>query len=187
MKYCLCCGEDVPFNRIVREGNQELTCIHCGFVLDVKMEEEISAVECIITSDDAPLIRELLKGMLVKKGFARTVIATENGQECMMAFNKRLAEDLPVEMVILDLEMPVMDGITAARIMRSIEQKYQASPTPILFFSARKCDDQLKRQIGMFLPASYVNKGSSDDPDQLLERIDRLATYLLKKKNPAAA
>ncbi len=104
-----------------------------------------------------------------------------------MAFNKRLAEDLPVEMVILDLVMPVMDGITAARIMRSIEQKYQVDPTPILFFSARKCDEELKRQMKMFLPASYVNKGASGEPEQLLERIDQLVTYLLKKQNPAAA
>jgi CheY-like chemotaxis protein len=182
-KHCLCCGEDVPYNRIAREGNTELTCVYCGFVLDVKEEEPSKISDCIMIADDIPFIRELLKGMLLKKELARTVIASENGQEFVVAFNKRLAENLPVDMAILDLEMPVMDGVTAARVMRSIEEKYRLARTPILFFSSLKCDDALKKQLAVFAPASYVNKGASTDPAHLVERIDQLVTHLFSRRS----
>jgi CheY-like chemotaxis protein len=85
-------------------------------------------------------------------------------------------------MVILDLEMPVMDGISAARMMRALEGKYQVTRSPILFFSARKSDEALKKQLGVFSPASYVNKGTSSGMDGLVERVDQLVTHLLNKK-----
>lgn len=178
-KYCICCDEEVPYNKIVREGKVELTCIYCGFVLDVTIEEEFPMVECIITADDAQLTRELLKGMLLKRKLTKTVVSVEDGQEFVSAFTKRLARNQPVDLVILDLEMPVMDGITAARVMRSVEEKYQSVRVPILFFSAQKCNETLKRQLGMFAPASYVNKGNANDPVHLVERVDQLAAYLL--------
>jgi len=181
VKFCVCCGEDVPYSRIKRDEKEELTCVYCGFVLDIA-EGQSQAASCIVTVDDSSSVRDLLKGMLVNKGIAQTVIASENGQEFIGVFNKRLADHQPVDMVILDLEMPVMDGISAARMMRSMEDKYQTKRTPILFFSARKCDDSLKKQLGIFTPAVYVNKGPSTHPDDLVNRIDQLVTYLLNER-----
>jgi CheY-like chemotaxis protein len=149
--------------------------------LDVDVEAQCSAANCIITADDSSFVRELLKGMLIKRGLARTVIAVENGQEFIAAFNKCMVGNESVEAVILDLEMPVMDGITAARTMRVIEEKYQVKRIPILFFSARKCDDALKQHLDTFSPAVYINKGSSTDPAGLTERVDRLITHILQK------
>lgn len=178
-KHCICCGESVPYNRITREGNLELTCVYCGFVLDVEAKTISGGAQLVITADDSQLIRELLKAMLETKGLARTVIATENGQAFIDAYTGRIAEKQAVDLVVLDLEMPVMDGISAARLMRSIEEKAEARRTPILFFSGRKCDDHLKRQLGIFAPASYVNKGGSADPSDLADRVDRLVNHLL--------
>ncbi|MFY9271062.1 MAG: response regulator [Candidatus Manganitrophaceae bacterium] len=180
-QFCLCCGEDVPWNRITRGGNEELTCIYCGFILGAKPLPAPSA-KCIITVDDVAFVNDLLKGMLVNKGLAETVMTAGNGQEFVALFNTRLANHQPVDMVILDLEMPVMDGIAAARMMRALEGKYQVTRSPILFFSGRKCDDALKKQLGLFAPASYVNKGTSTKFEDLVERIDQLVTYLLNKK-----
>jgi CheY-like chemotaxis protein len=149
--------------------------------------EGLSASDCIITSDDAELTRGLLKATLLKKKLTHTVLSTENGQEFIKVFTKRLAEKQPVNLVILDLEMPVMNGIMAARVMRAVEQKVGGTPVPILFFSARKCDDELRKQLSLFTPAVYVNKGNDTDPDKLMERIDRLVGYLLQKQESTAA
>lgn len=185
-KYCLCCGERVPFNKIMRDGKSEKTCVFCGFVLDVAIEEEDRIAACIVTADDAELTRELLRGMLLKKKLAKSVVTTENGQQFVSSFTKRMAENLPVDLVILDLEMPVMDGITAARVMRAIEGNYSTAKVPILFFSARKCDEALKQQLSIFSPASYVNKGNESDPAKLAERIDQLVGHLLAKRQPSS-
>ncbi len=184
-KYCLCCGENVPWNRITRDGNEELTCIYCGFILDQKPLPAKTA-KCIITVDDAAFVNDLLKGMLTNKGLADTVLAAGNGQEFITLFNARLAAHQPVDMVILDLQMPVMDGITAARMMRALEAKYQVAKSPILFFSAQKADEALKKQLGVFTPASYVNKGTSSGMDGLVERVDQLVTHLLNKQRATA-
>lgn len=186
-KYCLCCGERVPVNTITRHGKLEKTCVYCGFVLDVAMADEGSTADCIVTADDAELTRDLLKGMLLNKKLAQSVVTTVNGQEFIAAFTKRLAASEPVNLVILDLEMPVMDGITAARVMRAVEAKYGPAKVPILFFSARKCDEALKRQLSLFSPASYVNKGSDSDSEKLVERIDQLVGYLLNKRETSAS
>ena len=37
-RFCVCCGEEVPYNRIARDGTTELTCQYCGFVLDVNIK-----------------------------------------------------------------------------------------------------------------------------------------------------
>lgn len=184
-KFCICCGESVPWNRILRDGNEELTCIYCGFLLGAT-PQTAAAAKCIITVDDAAFVNDLLKGMLTEKGLADTVISAGNGQEFVGLFNARLAAHQPVDMVILDLEMPIMDGIAAARVMRTLETKYQVAKAPILFFSGRKCDDPLKKQLGVFTPASYVNKGSSTKMDGLVERVDQLVNHLLSKKKATA-
>jgi len=137
---------------------------------------------CIIISDDAELTRGLLNATLINRKLTQTVLSTENGQEFIKVFSKRLTDNQPVDLVILDLEMPVMNGIMAARVMRTIEQKVRVKSVPILFFSARKCDEELRKQLSIFSPAIYVNKGNETDPAKLMGRIDRLVEYLLEKK-----
>lgn len=177
-KYCLCCGENVPVNTITRDGNIELTCTYCGFVLDVAKPNARRTLACVLTADDSEFTRELLKGLLVKRELAKTVIATENGQACVTEFTKQIAAGHPPDLVILDLEMPVMDGVASARIVRSVEATFRKDTTPILFFSARKCDEALKRQLALLAPASYVNKGADGDPAQLIERVGQLMSRL---------
>lgn len=184
-KYCICCGENVPVNTITRDGNIELTCIYCGFVLDVAKpaahraaEEPTEIPTYVLTADDSTLTRDLLRSMLLKHELAREVESVADGQAFIAAFTNRLTEGRGVTLAILDLNMPVMDGITAARLMRTVESKFGPSKTPILFFSAQKSDEHLKRQLELLAPARYVNKGSDGDPEQLIQRIGELIADL---------
>ncbi|MBS1114873.1 MAG: hypothetical protein H6Q94_602, partial [Nitrospirae bacterium] len=63
--------------------------------------------------------------------------------------------------------MPVMDGLTAARMMRSLEAQNSSRAVPIIFFSAEKTDDNLKKQMETLGHANYMNKGTEPDPDAL--------------------
>ena len=214
-KWCLCCGEDVALNRIVREGQTDFACINCGFVIEVargplspsvesvpaqdrppseeplpppeptQFQETSIYADCIITVDDVRSVGDLLKKTLLKNKLAREVIGIQNGRDFIKVINQRLSENLPVDLVILDLEMPDMDGFSTARIMRALEEKHQSGRTPIIFFSARKCDNAFKRLLHGLAPARYIYKGIGTDTDDLLKRVKQLVAYLLRKLGEA--
>ena len=64
--------------------------------------------------------------------------------------------------------------------MRAIEKALNINPTPILFFTAYKCDENFKKIFSFCEPAKYVNKGVSSTPDQLASRIAQVVERLLK-------
>ena len=182
-KYCLCCGDMVPYNYVERHERRELTCAYCGFTLDVQKLWEPSGVSegYVLVAEDSKYVRDVIADVLKTKNFSSNVMAFENGLELITAFSKLVSEKGVVAMAIIDLNMPVMDGITAARTIRAIEAQHKVSATPIVFFSASKADDALKAQLELLSPASYMNKGSDPDPDKLAERVEQLAGYLMEK------
>ncbi|MEK6777405.1 MAG: response regulator [bacterium] len=182
-QYCLCCGENVPTDTVYHDGNMEITCLYCGFVLGLKGNETQNTADCILTADDSSTIRNLMTQILKEKRLAREVLAFENGMTFLAEFNKRISSTQAINIVILDLQMPVMDGLKAAMTMRAIEKKTCLSKkTPIIFFSARKCDEPLKKLLSQCTPAVYFNKGEAPDPTAIADRINQLVSYILSKQ-----
>ena len=64
----------------------------------------------ILTADDHPLIRDGLAAVLRAQGGLQVVAEAANGEEAIEAY-ARLRPDI----VLMDLRMPVMDGLTATR------------------------------------------------------------------------
>lgn len=192
-RYCLCCGEEVRFNRIERNERIELTCVYCGFLLSVEDEAiltiqepsstpESERLHYVLVTDDSKFTRKIIKDLLMDKNLADEVMEFENGLELTSAFAKLVAEKKPIDVAIIDINMPVMDGLTAAKIIRSIESQNGIPHVPIAFFSAVKADDNLRNQMEMLAPANYVNKGSDPDPDKLAERVEQLLSYFIHMK-----
>ena len=75
--------------------------------------------------------------------------------------------------------MPVMDGIATARTIRAIEAQHRLQKVPILFFSSARATDDLKKQLSLFTPAVYMNKGSDSAPARLAERVDQLINTII--------
>lgn len=77
----------------------------------------------ILVVDDEPQIRRSLQVNLENKGYAVFTAAT--GEEALEAIARRMPD-----VVIVDLVLPTMDGITLTRHIR------EQSPVPIIFLSA---------------------------------------------------
>jgi DNA-binding NarL/FixJ family response regulator len=71
----------------------------------------------VLLADDHALVREGVKGLLEREGFEVAGQAS-NGHELL-----HLAQKLQAEVAILDVGMPVLNGIDAARELRRISPK----------------------------------------------------------------
>jgi DNA-binding NarL/FixJ family response regulator len=74
------------------------------------MTDTADAPITILTADDHPLIRDGLAAVLRVEGGLQVVAEAANGEEAIEAY-ARLHPDI----VLMDLRMPVMDGLTATR------------------------------------------------------------------------
>lgn len=91
-------------------------------------EEDLRPLKILMAEDNEDNSR-LVKAFLKKTSFKLT--AVENGALALDEF-KRGDWDL----VLMDMEMPVMDGLTATRAIREHERLNQLKPTPIIALTA---------------------------------------------------
>lgn len=82
----------------------------------------------ILVVDDDASIREILSTQLERLQFS-TVTAAD-GEEALRLFKKERPD-----LVLMDVMMPRMDGLTACQKMRAMEKR--GARTPILFLTAR--------------------------------------------------
>lgn len=80
----------------------------------------------ILVVDDNPTLRQLISVQLQMSGYH--VVEAENGRAAVDAL-KRGCPDL----ILMDIQMPVMDGLDTTRVIRSIRELCQM---PIIAFSA---------------------------------------------------
>jgi len=179
-RYCLCCDEEVSYNVLERNENRELTCIYCGFTLDVQQTPGAASTRsgCILIAEDSKFTRKIMEDLIKDKELASDVMGFDDGLGLVTAYSGLLSEGREVDLAIIDLNMPVMDGFTAARAIRALEVQHKAEKVPIVFFSAVKADENLKKQMATLDPAGYVNKGSDPDPEKLVDRVEYLMGYL---------
>jgi CheY-like chemotaxis protein len=181
-KYCLCCGVQVPFSVIEDHDKCEERCIYCGFVLDTQMAGPL----CLkvekghaLIADDSKYTRKMIKEILEEKNYSGHIGSFENGAELVSAYGKMLSEKKHVHVAIIDLNMPIMDGMKAAMTLRTLEAQADSSKVPIVFFSGVKADEDLKRKLREMRPAVYLNKSADPDPDKLAKRIEDLVSFIV--------
>ncbi|MBN8484035.1 MAG: response regulator transcription factor [Sphingomonadales bacterium] len=121
----------------------------------------------VLLVDDDPHIRQLLAFAFDKAGFA---VAEAGDGEAALAEVARVLPDL----VVLDINMPRMDGLEVCRRLRS------QGEVPVLFLSSR--DDEFDRVLGIELGADdYVTKPFS--PREVVAR----ANAILRRSAPKPA
>lgn len=82
----------------------------------------------ILVVDDVAINRKLIEGQLGRSGCK--IYGASNGKEAL-----QLLMEHPVDVVLMDLQMPVMDGLEATRAIRNLEEHTVAS-VPIIGVTA---------------------------------------------------
>jgi DNA-binding NarL/FixJ family response regulator len=111
---------------------------------------ETSALIRLLLADDAPQVLHDLHQLLELTGLIQIVAEARNGQEAV-----RLAAELSPDAILMDLEMPGMDGYTATH---EIKSRLPAPRVVILSVHAGSQERQRAQTAGA---DEFVVKGAS--------------------------
>jgi chemosensory pili system protein ChpA (sensor histidine kinase/response regulator) len=125
-------------------------------------EEEIAQAPLVLVVDDSLTVRKITSRFLQREGFR--VTTARDGIEALEA----LEDELPAVM-LLDIEMPRMDGFEVARHVRA---SGVTRDLPIIMITSRTADKHRQHADELGVNA-YMGKPYQED--ELLEEINRLA------------
>jgi len=118
----------------------------------------------VLVAEDMSINQLVIQTMLVKAGHEVTL--TANGEQAVAAAGKKL-----YDIILMDIEMPVMDGIEATRLIRGMEGP--ARNVPIIAVTANAMPEQIVeyRKAGV---TGHIAKPINRE--ELLATISRVAT-----------
>lgn len=119
----------------------------------------------ILLVEDHPLNTMVAKGLLEKKGFE--IVHAENGKLAVELFKKNVPHFF--DAVLMDIRMPVMDGIEATKKIRALDRS-DAMTIPIIAMTANAYEEdrQQTKAAGM---AAHLAKPI--DPSLLFETLNQ--------------
>ena len=126
----------------------------------------MAAKTTILVVDDAPMHQKLIERILGNHVDARMIFAS-NGSEAVKIFMRE-----PISLILMDMEMPVMDGYTATRYIRNLPN---GKDVPIVAITANVGATERTRCLEAGCTA-YIQK-----PFQKENLIGTTEEYLKKK------
>lgn len=94
----------------------------------------------VLLAEDHPVNRKVVEMILASIG--AEITSAVNGEEAVEAF--RAAR---FDVVLMDMQMPVMDGLAATRAIRHLESVTGAAPTPILSLTANAMPEHVQASL----------------------------------------
>lgn len=98
------------------------------------MFSEYEQAPLILVTDDDPFLRSMLRNLLEEQGYI--VAEAENGELAIEQFKARRPD-----LILLDAMMPVMDGFTACRGIREVDD----ADTPIIMITSLDDEDSVDK------------------------------------------
>ena len=116
----------------------------------------------VLIVEDNPINLKLIQTILMQAQYK--VKAVENGQ---LAVDEYMKESYDI--ILMDIDMPVMDGITATKLIKEIDFTYKRKSVPIIALTAHALSGDRDRIIEQGLDA-YLPKPI--DKEALLKAMD---------------
>ena len=117
----------------------------------------------ILAAEDVPINQKVIQRVLEKMG--HTVTIASNGAETL-----QLWRHASYDLIFMDIEMPVMDGINATAAIRAIEQK-QGGHIPIAAMTAHAVYGDAERFLAAGMDAYISKPFKSSDVRDVISRL----------------
>jgi len=118
----------------------------------------------VLVVEDNPVNRKVIEALLVKSGYV--VVSVENGQEAVDAITGGMRPDL----VLMDCQMPVMNGIEATVRIREWEHDGGRARLPIIALTASAFDEDRDQSIAAGMDEFLTKPVNAQDLAATLER-----------------
>ena len=120
----------------------------------------------VLVAEDNPINQRVAESILLKRGHSVTIV--NNGVEAVEAVRREL-----FDLILMDIQMPEMDGLEATRMIRSLGGARARIPIVAMTAHAMKGDDEKCLAAGM---DHYLSKPFHKQ--QLLEMVENVAIVL---------
>lgn len=131
----------------------------------------------ILIAEDNIINQKVIMKILDKLGYKADAVA--NGLEVI-----RLLETTPYDLVLMDIEMPELDGLETTRIIRDPGSAVRNHDIPIIAMTAHAMQGDRERYLASGMNA-YVSKPIQ--PQQVLEAIEAQIISAVVRRRPAVA
>jgi CheY-like chemotaxis protein len=119
----------------------------------------------ILVVEDHPVNRLIARKLLEKRGY--TVTLAEDGHEGVEAWK---SAGPTIDVILMDIQMPGMDGIQATRLIRQMEASSPAR-IPIVAFTAHAFDSDRERCLSAGMDDYLAKPVSSELLYATLDRV----------------
>ncbi len=115
----------------------------------------------VLVADDDPSIARVLRAILVSSG--HEVLTEEDGARALISAHEHLPD-----VILLDLIMPIVDGLTALRLLKADDR---TAEIPIVIITGRSEAQTVRRGYDL---GADVFLTKPFEPSEVLEVIDRV-------------
>lgn len=124
---------------------------------------ETAGVKRILLVEDNVINQQVASAILLKAGYE--VEVAENGKEAV-----DLTQSANYDIIIMDCQMPIMDGMEATRIIREREKKYGLFRTPIVAITANALDGDRSKCLVAGMDDYLAKPLHKDDLIRIMKR-----------------
>lgn len=183
--FCPRCKKTVETITIYVKGDEVQHCAECGNTVTTSVYKTewsgIKKLERILVAEDSKLMRDIAGDTISNMNVAKEVIFCSNGAELIEKYARFIKEKKNCDLLIIDINMPVLGGLSASVAIRFFERGLDLSPTPILFFTVTEMTEEMRKFFQFVKPAVYLHKGDITSAEKLSQRLSGGIVKLLSE------